>query len=400
MVSIIVPMYNSEKYILRCLDSISSQIYFDLQVIVVDDGSTDGSGAVADRYAEKDRRFRVIHQKNQGLVAARKQGIKQAKGEYVLFVDSDDWLSENAVEMLLKLAIDNGADVVASGAVKAYLLEDSNEEFPEKTNAECWCYVKAGNIAEPGVYQGKRLDELKRKLFCIEDYCSLALLPFLWNKLWKRELIERFVLEADESINVGEDVAIGFSAILAAECVVVTNSEYYYYRQNGSSMMRGTVDELAEYENVGRLRRYLEKRLNLLGVYDQLKYGIDRYIDNQLFTRAYGIMNMNKRCEGLYPFCDEMPSKLVIYGAGEFGRSVYRYASRKMKIKAWIDRNAELLKKMGEPVMSIDEYEPAQDDVVVVAVMRKKSIEAIERALTNKGVDPQCILKLGINDFR
>jgi hypothetical protein len=218
--------------------------------------------------------------------------------------------------------------------------------------------------------------------------------------LWKRELIERFVLEADESINVGEDVAIGFSAILAAECVVVTNSEYYYYRQNGSSMMRGTVDELAEYENVGRLRRYLEKRLNLLGVYDQLKYGIDRYIDNQLFTRAYGIMNMNKRCEGLYPFCDEMPSKLVIYGAGEFGRSVYRYASRKMKIKAWIDRNAELLKKMGEPVMSIDEYEPAQDDVVVVAVMRKKSIEAIERALTNKGVDPQCILKLGINDFR
>ena len=387
MVSVIVPVYNSENYIRKCLDSIANQTYEDLEVVVVDDGSTDGSGVIADEYAKNDRRFRIIHQENHGLVNARKQGIGQASGEYVLFVDSDDWLAENAVEELRRLARETDADVVAGGALKAFLFDNSNEEFDEETKDESgdyWCYVKEGNIAEPGVYQGNRLEELKRKLFCIEDYCSLALLPYLWNKLWKRELISSFVLDADETIKVGEDVAIGFPAILSAKCIVVTNSGYYYYRQNEASMMRSAIDERAEYENARRLKTYLKEELTELGSFEQIRGGIERYIDNQLFTRAYGIMNEQKSCEGLFPFCDKMPENLVIYGAGEFGKAVYRYASGKTKVKAWIDRSAELLKKMGCPVISLDEYVPSPEDVLVVAVLRKKSVEAIEKTLVEK----------------
>ena len=387
MVSVIVPVYNSENYICKCLDSIAGQTYEDLEVVVIDDGSMDSSGTIADEYAERDKRFRVIHQENQGLVNARKQGVRKAQGEYVLFVDSDDWLSENAIEELMRLAKKSNADVVASGALKAYLFENSNEEFDEETKNEdgdYWCYVNEGNIAEAGAYQGDRLEELKRKLFCIEDYCSLALLPYLWNKLWKRELIERFVLDADESIKVGEDVAIGFPAILTATCVEVTNSGYYHYRQNGESMMRRAMDERAEYENARRLETYLKTELTGLGCFEQMRSGLERYIDNQLFTRAYGIMNEQKSCEGLFPFCDKMPENLVIYGAGEFGKAVYRYASGKTKVKAWIDRSAELLKKMGCPVISLDEYVPSPEDVLVVAVLRKKSVEAIEKTLVEK----------------
>lgn len=111
MVSVIVPVFNVKPYLAECLDSIIHQTYTDLQIILIDDGSTDGSGAVCDAYAAKDARIRVVHQENRGLSAARNRGIELATGEYLNFVDSDDYLLPDCIETLLKLCIEHDADM-------------------------------------------------------------------------------------------------------------------------------------------------------------------------------------------------------------------------------------------------------------------------------------------------
>ena len=110
-VSIIVPVYKVEKYLRECVDSILGQTYRELQIILVDDGSPDGSGAICDEYALHDDRVTVIHSENGGLSAARNRGLALCEGEYVLFVDSDDWLEDNAVEVLVNKAEADGLDL-------------------------------------------------------------------------------------------------------------------------------------------------------------------------------------------------------------------------------------------------------------------------------------------------
>lgn len=389
MVSIIIPMYNAENYIEKCLESISLQTFRDLEVIIVDDGSTDGSAEIAGRFAKRDSRFIVIKQENHGLVFSRKRGIEKSAGEYVLFVDSDDWISNTAVEEMVKMASEMGdADVVACGALKAYHFADADNSY--------WCFQNEVNITEEGLYIGQKLEELKHKIFCIENYFAMGILPYLWNKLWKRELIERFVLDAEEVLRVGEDVAIGFMAILKAQSVYVSNRGFYYYRQNGESMMRGKVDEDAEYEDAASLARYLREETAKIGYYDAVSFGIDRFVDNQLYTRAYGILNKREKCDGLFPFTNNIPTNLVIYGAGEFGKAVYRYASLKTKVKAWLDGRAGIYKKMGMPVISVKEYTPEENDVVIIAVFRKKSVDSITKTLIDLGVHTEQIRRIEV----
>ena len=114
-VSIIVPVYNCENYLERCFGSIRNQILTDWECIVIDDGSTDGSGAISDRYAEEDGRFKVIHQKNRGVSAARNLGLNMAEGEYVGFVDSDDWIERDMFSILYSEAVDTKSDVAVCG---------------------------------------------------------------------------------------------------------------------------------------------------------------------------------------------------------------------------------------------------------------------------------------------
>src|SRR5699024_4494271 len=120
LISVIVPVYNVEKYVRRCIDSICGQTYSNLEIILIDDGSTDSSGKICDEMAAKDGRISVIHQENKGLSQARNAGLDQAKGEYIAFVDSDDYLSLNMYECLLKSLKENNADVVRCAIKNVY----------------------------------------------------------------------------------------------------------------------------------------------------------------------------------------------------------------------------------------------------------------------------------------
>ena len=126
-VSVIVPIYKVENYLNRCVDSILNQIYKNIEVILVDDGSPDKCGEIADIYQSKDTRVKSVHKENGGLSDARNYGMKYVAGEYVVFVDSDDWIKEEMIETLVELAIELKADIVQSGfyyAYEKYLLYD------------------------------------------------------------------------------------------------------------------------------------------------------------------------------------------------------------------------------------------------------------------------------------
>ncbi len=372
MVSIIVPMYNSAKFIDRCLKSIMNQSYEDIEIIVINDGSTDGSFEHASELAACDERVHIVSQDNHGLVYSRKRGIEQAKGEYVLFVDSDDYIEPDMVGELVELARDNGADVVLSGAI----LEIDNSVV-NRTVA---------NFVGEGIYEGKELCEIQNKLFCAEDYCTMAVLPYLWNKLWRTAVIKDHVLACDESIRVGEDVAIGFPALLTAEKVVVTNKAYYHYIQYADSMMRSGSNEEAEYDNARRLQDYLVKRCSEIGASDRTIAGIESLYTNQLYTRCYGKANeVAAKCNGLVGFMAEIPDNLVIYGAGELGKAVYKYASGKCNIRAWVDGSFAYYQSLGYDVISPDEYVASEDDTVIIAVFSRRAVEAIHKMLLEKG---------------
>ena len=120
LVSVIVPIYKVEKYLNKCVDSIINQSYKNLEIILVDDGSPDKCGEICDKYAEKDSRVKVIHKENGGLSDARNAGIDIAKGDYLLFVDSDDWITSNICEVLIKNANDNLSDIIACNQYESF----------------------------------------------------------------------------------------------------------------------------------------------------------------------------------------------------------------------------------------------------------------------------------------
>ena len=125
-ISIIIPIYNSEKYLTHCLDSILKQTYQDFEVILVNDGSTDNSAKICDNYTITDARFKVIHKQNQGVSIARNTGISYAKGEYISFIDSDDWIENDYLKNMINVA-DSSSDIIISGAICDYTDKQSKK---------------------------------------------------------------------------------------------------------------------------------------------------------------------------------------------------------------------------------------------------------------------------------
>lgn len=133
MFSIIIPVYNVEQYLDKCLKSISKQTFLDFECIIVDDGSPDNSNAIIDKYVNKDQRFKVIHQKNMGLSAARNTGLDAAKGDYIAFVDSDDYIANDYLEkFVLKIASSN-ADIIICGIIEVFKNYENSRVFANAT---------------------------------------------------------------------------------------------------------------------------------------------------------------------------------------------------------------------------------------------------------------------------
>lgn len=204
-ISVIVPVYNVEQYLPQCLDSIINQTYKNLEIICVDDGSPDNSGKILDEYAKKDKRIKVIHQENQGVSVARNTGLDNATGEYIGFVDPDDWIEANYYETLIHSAKENNADVVQCG-YKTYCDKIDKVVVWKKTIA-----TNFKNI----------IKNLKR--------------GYVWNKLWKAELIQKNNLRFYPGIYM-EDLLLSIkSANHMSLFSIISYAGYCYRIRNNSS---------------------------------------------------------------------------------------------------------------------------------------------------------------------
>ena len=239
-ISVIVPVYNAGAYLDRCIESVLAQSLRDLEICLLDDGSTDGSGAVCDAYAAKDERIRVIHKENEGLMATWMRGVRETKAPYLFFLDSDDWLEPDVMQTLSNgLSSENTAQIVCGT-----ILIDRGERG---TEAEVYG-------ALPGEYTGERLEkEIRGNLLGNE----VRALPFSrCMKLISRDLIERNMEHCDPSIHIGEDLNIMVPAFLDAERVaVISGGASYHYRFNEASMTHEY--DAAFYDAVRHLREVL-----------------------------------------------------------------------------------------------------------------------------------------------
>lgn len=209
VISVIVPVYNVAAYLRQCLDSVLGQDYEKLEVILIDDGSKDASGAVCDEYAARDSRVKVIHQENAGAAAAKNAGLRVASGEYLSFVDSDDYLEPGAYGYMLGLLQDSGADVVQCAFRDVYVGRSEDRIFRE------------GRIGEDKIAYLSRLPE--------DWTCSL-----LRNKLYKRKLYDGIFFEEGHRI---DDEYFTYQGIMNAEKIVCDDRVVYNYRRRVSGAM-------------------------------------------------------------------------------------------------------------------------------------------------------------------
>ncbi len=256
MISVILPIYNTEEYLRKCLDSVIHQTYKDLEIICIDDGSTDQSGGIVDEYAKLDDRIRVIHQENHGESNARNVGLNISKGEYITFLDCDDWIEPDMYETLLDAIEEDDLDMAAGSWYKDY-----TDRIIEVTNEKDVSNHVFGR------------DELLRYLYERDAYRGFS---YMWNKLYKREVLtdpDGQIMLFDESIRLGGDVIYLAKLALNVRRARYIDRPFYHYRMRESSGshtrdLGSFHDWIKSYEIVIRL--YEENRIEPI-IIDYLK---------------------------------------------------------------------------------------------------------------------------------
>ena len=255
-VSIIVPVYNVEKYLRTCLDSILRQTFQDFELILIDDGSTDQSGRICDEYAAQHDCMIVLHKKNAGPNAARIDGIKLAKGTFITFIDSDDWIEPNHIELLVNSLKEKNADIVQCD----YFINQDDKQT----------YVKN----EPTSYGTKEL---------IIQFLHGTIHSGLPLKMVRKELFEKENFEFPKA-DFNEDLHTSISLVMNAKKFIYVPSFSYHYRMNAGSITNTRTPE-------AKLRKYTEFVTNMNDIYRRYKFNQDKDFKRATLWRV----NLNKR---------------------------------------------------------------------------------------------------------
>ncbi len=237
LLSVIVPVYNAEQYLHRCLDSILCQAFTNYELLLINDGSTDSSGHICDEYAQKDARIRVFHQENKGVSATREMSIQIAQGTYIQFIDSDDWIEPNAFTVITEHIMEGEYDMVAF----EYFMDSNHGQKVTKLST-----------------QAKLLGE------------SIGMTP-LWNKTTKKDLFYKHDIHFLNGINWGEDACVLIQLVYYAQSIKIINQPLYHYdTTNESSLMHNrNIDSCYQYIEGMRFIEGFLKEKNIAEQYQE-----------------------------------------------------------------------------------------------------------------------------------
>lgn len=378
LISVVITVFNKKEYIRECIDSVVNQTYNNLEIIIVDDGSTDGSSEICDEYGKTDQRVIVLHKKNEGLVNARKSGVKVAQGQYVTYVDADDWIENDYFEKVYWKIIENGADIIATGFIK----EKENEVSEVK------------NCIKTGYYEK---DDLIKEIYCKMLYFGkvykFGINQYVWSKIVKRDILLKNQLLIDGEIGNGEDVACVYPCFLDAKSIEVFNTCRYHYRIYSSSMSTQCDDYFVD--NAYKLYKFLRDRFAASEHSKILQWQLAHYMVylHQVSAKsAYGL-----GFKGDYPFDFGKISygqKVVLIGGGERGTSYYKQLKTTplCELIAWINCNIEEGDDNIEAKLRKVDEENA--DLFVVGTRDAAIFNKIQTSLIERGIMKNKIVKI------
>lgn len=430
-VSVIMPVYNAETYLNECIESVLNQTLKDIEIICVDDGSTDNSLLILERYHKKDSRLKILKQKNLYAGTARNKGLEIAQGKYLSFLDADDIFVPYMLEEAYKKAEKVNADIVVFGG--RYFENDVNKayDYPALLRTDM---LPDSDFFEP--------NENFEYLFNFTT-------PSPWNKLYRRSFIEENQLKFQECKRVNDAYFVEVSLALAKRIGII-NKNLIYYRTNNSLSLQGSLNEsplqfyrvlsdiksklvsISKYHineksfkrfclsfciyNLERLtdekaftklynalKEYIFDELGITGTtadYYYNKYAYNQYTKIMSLTpTAYlldSCINQKKNTgnEYLFPFGDiKQGSRIILYAAGNVGKIYYRQIqkTRYCNIVAWVDKNIRLAENIN--IKSPDEVDMNDCDYIVISVEKEAIASEIkENLIKNYKLDPEKII--------
>lgn len=381
LVSVIVPIYNTQEFLPRCLDSILNQSYQNMEIILVNDGSTDDSLLICERYAAKDARIQLISQSNQGIIAAKKAGIKICQGIYVMFVDSDDWIETELLEKMVQAIQESGCGLVCTDV---YI--DMKSRTIEKRNA-----------IPSGIYE---TGKIAKDLFYYKDTDYYGILPYSVAKLYPIDMLRKVLNQISCDIRHAEDKAIVFSFVFQNIKVCFTDDIYYHYCvRNGSACQSENQNYLVEltafYKYAKKIFEGHEEREHLLrqlGKYLWIEagYAINgklglTALENPIYKEPYRLD---------HSIFLPQKKKVILYGAGNVGADYQKQLKDCMQIElcGWVDRDYEKYQEKELDVKPVEYLNESEYDYILVAVRKQTVFREIKEELTGMGIAEEAII--------
>jgi len=380
-ISIIVPIYNVDPYLYKCLTSIVNQSYKNIEIILVNDGSTDHSLNICKYFKTIDSRIILKNKKNnQGLVAARKSGIKLATGKYAIYIDGDDWIANDYIEKLISLSKEQGVDAVFPGHIREFF----GTEKIITNNVKCGFYDK-NNIKK----------SILPKMISYGNFFSHGITTYSWGKLFLKDQLKNFQIKIPNEIVMGEDAALTFSILPTLDSVYISSIAGYYYRQRPGSIVKFSTDYKVEAKKLSSLFQFLKKTLS--------KYPKDYDIDYQLANYVYALSLIrigsksfeegNGMPELLIKQNFHKNAKLCLYSSGSFGQQIYNnlIESNSIEISAWVDEDYKESQMCGLKVSSVEEILNFNFDYVFIAALDPLLVKKASKKLVSLGVSKEII---------
>lgn len=231
MISVIVPIYNVESFLPRCLESLAAQACDDLEIILVDDGSPDHCPEICDSYAAKDSRFQVIHKENGGLISARQAGLRAATGDYIGFVDGDDWIEPNMYAAFYAQIEQYHPDMLACEFFYSYPDKEEKSQYQLHQTFYTRAELEA-SVFPTMLFYGR--------------FYQFGVYPNCWSKVYKKELLEKYLFPVDKRIRLGEDTAFTYPCLMDSNSLCFIDEALYHYRVNHASMTKKYDPRLPE----------------------------------------------------------------------------------------------------------------------------------------------------------
>ena len=379
-ISVIVPVYNTELYLTECLDSLANQTLKDIEIICIDDGSTDNSLQILNSYSKKDVRFKTIHKENGGVVSARITGLELAESEFVCFVDSDDWIELDMLEVLYKSIGD--LDLVSCGFYR-YLSEDRVVEMSDNYDEGIYDTPQKINFV------------LEKMIYDLDTHILQSLTVANWNKLFRKEMALNVMNEIDREIFYGEDAVFLYKYILKCKSLRIIKKCYYHYRYREGSVVRSVKPNMLM--NLNKYFLNLQDDFKKHELRDILCKQLQCWITFLTITALNEHMGFDKNVVSIPEFIIDTgvakDKRVILYGAGKAGQDAYKQLMKfDYNVIGWVDKNFDRFKNIDMKIESPERVLDLNYDIIMLMANDERIAKSMEKDLLVMGVQKEKII--------